>query len=68
MILKTIIYIPLVITNNMTKLLTARLNPLYDSNSITESFKNKHPALAENSEILISAQFRISAHSQGPKI
>ena len=39
MILKTIIYIPLVITNNMTKLLTARLNPLYDSNSITESFK-----------------------------
>ena len=38
MILKTIIY-TLVITNNMTKLLTARLNPLYDSNSITESFK-----------------------------
>ena len=38
MILKTIIY-TLVITNNITKLLTARLNPLYDSNSITESFK-----------------------------
>ena len=38
MILKTIIY-TLVITNNMTKLLTARFNPLYDSNSITESFK-----------------------------
>ena len=38
MILKTIIY-TLVITNNMTKLLTARLNPLYDSNSITESLK-----------------------------
>ena len=38
MILKTIIY-TLVITNKMTKLLTARLNPLYDSNSITESFK-----------------------------
>ena len=38
MILKTIIY-TLVITNKMTKLLMARLNPLYDSNSITESFK-----------------------------
>ena len=38
MILKTIIY-TLVITNKMTKLLTARLNPLYDSNSITESLK-----------------------------
>ena len=30
--------------------------------------QNKHPALAENSEILISARLRISAHSQGPKI
>ena len=38
MILKTIIY-TLVITNKMTKLLTARFKPLYDSNSITESLK-----------------------------
>ena len=30
--------------------------------------QNKHPALAENGEILVSAQPRISAHSQGPKI
>ena len=38
MILKTSIY-TLVITNKMTKLLMARLKPLYDSNSITESVK-----------------------------
>ena len=39
MILKTIIY-TLVITNKMTKFFTAaRLMPLYDSNSITESLK-----------------------------
>ena len=38
MILKTIIY-TLVITNKMTKFFTARLKPLYDSNSITESLK-----------------------------
>ena len=30
--------------------------------------QNKHTSLAENGEILISAQPRISAHSQGPKI
>ena len=30
--------------------------------------QNKHPTIAENGEILISAQPRISAHSQGPKI
>ena len=38
MILKTIIS-SLVITNKMTKFFTARLKPLYDSNSITESLK-----------------------------
>ena len=30
--------------------------------------QNKHTSLAENRENLISAQPRISAHSQGPKI
>ena len=30
--------------------------------------QNKHTTLAENGENLISAQPRISAHSQGPKI
>ena len=30
--------------------------------------QNKHTTLAENTENLISAQPRISAHSQGPKI
>ena len=30
--------------------------------------QNKHTSLAENGENLISAQPRISAHSQGPKI
>ena len=36
--LKTIIY-TLVVTNKMTKLLTGRFKPLYDSNSITESLR-----------------------------
>ena len=31
-------------------------------------FQNKHATLAENGKNLISAQPRISAHSQGPKI
>ena len=30
--------------------------------------QNEHTSLVENSENLISAQPRISAHSQGPKI
>ena len=30
--------------------------------------QNKHTTLAENDENLISAQLRISAHSQGPNI
>ena len=30
--------------------------------------QKKHTSLAENGENLISAQTRISAHSQGPKI
>ena len=30
--------------------------------------QNEHTTLAENGENLISAQPRISAHSQGPKI
>ena len=30
--------------------------------------QNKHTSLAENGENLLSAQPRIGAHSQGPKI
>ena len=34
----------------------------------TVLLQNKHTTLAENDENLISAQLRISAHSQGPNI
>ena len=36
--------------------------------AFTVLLQNKHTTLAENGENLISAQPRISAHSQGPKI
>ena len=34
----------------------------------TVLLQNKHTTIAENDENLISAQLRISAHSQGPNI
>ena len=36
--------------------------------AFTVLLQNKHTTLAENGENLISAQPRISAHSQGPRI